>query len=102
VVARVYVCLSVCISVRGSMPVLLHGPGCTSGKWQAMSPSCTLLGGFAIGARVTLLWQHYEKRRLTSLLSDMVTIFIYFLFMPYIQIFPEPVVFTTFYITWRL
>jgi len=24
-----------------------------------MSPSCALFGGFAIGARITLLWQHY-------------------------------------------
>jgi len=24
-----------------------------------MPPSCALLGGFAIGARDTLLWQHY-------------------------------------------
>ena len=24
-----------------------------------MPPSCALLGGFAIGARVPLLWQHY-------------------------------------------
>jgi len=24
-----------------------------------MPPSCALLGGFAIGARVALLWQHY-------------------------------------------
>ena len=24
-----------------------------------MSPSCALLGGFAVGARVALLWQHY-------------------------------------------
>jgi len=24
-----------------------------------MFPSCTLLGGFAIGARVALLWRHY-------------------------------------------
>jgi len=24
-----------------------------------MPPSCELLGGFAIGARVALLWQHY-------------------------------------------
>jgi len=23
------------------------------------APSCALLGGFAIGARVALLWQHY-------------------------------------------
>jgi len=26
-----------------------------------MPPSCALLGGFAIGARVALLWQHYDK-----------------------------------------
>jgi len=26
-----------------------------------MSPSCTLLGGFVIGARAALLWQHYEN-----------------------------------------
>ena len=26
-----------------------------------MPPSCALLGGFAIGARVALLWQHYEN-----------------------------------------
>jgi len=24
-----------------------------------MPPSCALLGGFAVGARVALLWQHY-------------------------------------------
>jgi len=24
-----------------------------------MLPSCALLGGFAIGAQVALLWQHY-------------------------------------------
>jgi len=26
-----------------------------------MPPSCALLGGFAIGARVVLLWQHYRN-----------------------------------------
>jgi len=26
-----------------------------------MPPSCALLGGFAIGALVALLWQHYEN-----------------------------------------
>ena len=26
-----------------------------------MPPSCALLGEFAIGARVALLWQHYEN-----------------------------------------
>jgi len=27
-----------------------------------MPPSCALLGGFAIGARVALLWQHNANR----------------------------------------
>jgi len=48
----VCVCLSVCLSVRSHMPTLLHGPGC------GLPPSCALLGGFAIGVRVALLWQH--------------------------------------------
>jgi len=29
----VCVCLSVCLSVRGRMPTLLHGPGCNLGQW---------------------------------------------------------------------
>jgi len=40
------------------MPTLLHGPGCNLGAWYRLPPSCALLGGFAIGARVALLWQH--------------------------------------------
>ena len=28
------------------------------GAWQRLPPSCELLGGFAIGALVELLWQH--------------------------------------------
>jgi len=59
----VCVCLSVCLSVylsvcRGRMPTLLDGPGCNLGAWYRLPPSCALLGGFAIGARVALLWQH--------------------------------------------
>jgi len=50
--ARLCVCLCVCLSVRARMPTLLHGPGCNLGEWSAMPPSCALLGGFAIGARV--------------------------------------------------
>ena len=49
---------SVCLSVRGCTPTLLHGPGCNLGAWYRLPPSCALLGGFAIGARVALLWQH--------------------------------------------
>ena len=53
------VCLSVCLSVRGRMPTLLRGPGCSLGS-GGDAPSCAVLGGFAIGARViALLWQHY-------------------------------------------
>jgi len=51
-------CVSVCVSVRGRMPTLLHGSGCNFGEWQGLLPSCAMLGGFAIGARVVLLWQH--------------------------------------------
>ena len=47
------VCVSVCVSVRGRMPTLKHKPDVTWG----MPPSCALFGGFAIGARVALLWQ---------------------------------------------
>ena len=49
---------SVCLPVRGRTPTLLHGPGCNLGAWQRLPPSCALLGGFAIGARDALLWQH--------------------------------------------
>ena len=52
------VCLSVCLSVRGRTPTLLHGTGCNLEAWQRLPPSCALLGGFAIRARVALLWQH--------------------------------------------
>jgi len=55
------VCLSVCLSVRGLMPTLLHGPGCNLGGVVGMPPSCALLGGFAIRAQVTLLWQNNAK-----------------------------------------
>ena len=57
--ARLCVCLSVCVSVHGRIPTLLHGPGCNLGEWSGMPSSCALLGGFAIGARDALLWQHY-------------------------------------------
>jgi len=56
--ARLCVSLSVCLSVRGRMPTLLHGPGCNLGSGRGCPPSCALFGGFAIGARVALLWQH--------------------------------------------
>jgi len=49
--------LCVCLSVRGRMPTLLHGPGCNL-EWYGLPPSCALFDGFAIGARFALLWQH--------------------------------------------
>jgi len=30
---RLCVCQSVCLSVRGRTPTLLHGPGCNLGAW---------------------------------------------------------------------
>jgi len=59
---RVCVCLSVCLSVRGRMPTLLHGPRFSLGGGGGC-PRCVLLGGFAISARVALLWQHYANAK---------------------------------------
>ena len=50
------------LSVRGRMPTLLHGPGCNLGEWYGVPPSCALQGGFAIGARVALLWRNVSER----------------------------------------
>jgi len=47
--------LSVCLSVHSRMPTLLHG-------MVGVPSSCALLDGFAIGARVTLLWQYSAAR----------------------------------------
>jgi len=56
--ARLCVCLCVSVYVRGRMPTILHVLGYNLGEWYGMPPSCALLGEFAIGARVALLWQH--------------------------------------------
>jgi len=48
----------VCVSVPRRIPTLLHGPGCNFGEREGVPPNCVLFGGFAIGARVSLLWQH--------------------------------------------
>ena len=56
----VSVCLSVCVRVCLSAAVRTHyctDPDVTWGVVEA-APSCALLGGFAIVARVALLWQH--------------------------------------------
>jgi len=64
--SRASVCLSVCLSVRRRMPTLLHGPGCNSGEWYGLPLSCALLGEFASGARVSLLWQHSVERKMSA------------------------------------
>ena len=43
------------LSVPRCIPTLLHGPGFNLGEWQGVPCSCALLGGFAIGAQVSLL-----------------------------------------------
>ena len=50
--------LCVCLSVPCHILTLLHGPGCNLGEWQGVPSSCAQLGRFAIGAWVSLLWQH--------------------------------------------
>ena len=60
--------LCVCRSVRGRMPTLLHGPGCNFGGMVVGSRSCALLAGFAIGARVALLWQHSANAKCQRML----------------------------------
>jgi len=47
--------LYVCLSVLRHIPSLLHGVGYNLEEWQELPPSCALLDGFAIGARVSLL-----------------------------------------------
>jgi len=45
-------CLSVCVSVLRRM----HRPGFNLKEWYGVPPICARLGGFAIGARVSLLY----------------------------------------------
>ena len=44
-----------CLSASRRIPTLLRGPRCNLVEWQGVTSSCALLGGFAIGARVSLL-----------------------------------------------
>jgi len=44
-----------CVSVPRRIPTLLHRPG--------RKVCCALLGGFAIGPRVSLLWQHSRNAK---------------------------------------
>jgi len=62
-VSRVCVCVCawmchlqlVRVLVPRRIPTLLHRPGCNLAEWEGMPTSCALLGGFAVGAFVSLL-----------------------------------------------
>jgi len=57
--ARLSICVSVCVSVSAAAcPHYCTDPDATYGSDRECPPSCALLGGFAIGARVALLRQH--------------------------------------------
>ena len=60
--ARLCVCLSVWLSAD-ACPHYCTDPDVTWGV-VGDAPNCALLGGFAIGARVALLWQHNPNAKL--------------------------------------
>ena len=53
--AKCILATAVCVSVPRHIPTLLHGLGLT------LLCSCALVGGLAIGARLSLLWQHTQQ-----------------------------------------
>ena len=57
----VLVCLSLAL-----FPHILHNPTVTLRNGSGVPPSCAMLGGFAVGARVWLLWQHTHLMRNVS------------------------------------
>jgi len=58
------VCVSVCLSIA-AFSQYFTDPDVTWGMVGVPS-SCALLGGFAIGARVSLLWQHSTEREMSA------------------------------------
>jgi len=67
VVTAVYVslCLSVCLSLA-AFPHYCTDPDVSWGEWYGVHSSCALLDGFAMGARVSLLWQHSAEREMSA------------------------------------
>jgi len=63
---RLCVSVSVCLSVPRRIPTLRNGPGCNLRKWKRVPSSGALFGGFAIGARVSLIWQHSTEREMSA------------------------------------
>ena len=57
-------CVCVCLSLA-ACPHYCTDPDVTWGI-IGMPPSCALLGGFATGARVSLLWQHSAERDMSA------------------------------------
>jgi len=57
---------SVFPSVPRRIPRLPHEPGCNLGEWQGVPCSYALLGGFAIGARVSLLRPLCTERKMSA------------------------------------
>ena len=70
------ICLCVSVCVRRRMSTLLQGTGFNFGEWYGVLPSCTLLGGFAIGARVSLIWQHTRLMRNVSEDADVLAVWV--------------------------
>jgi len=62
--ARLCVSVSICLSVA-AFPHYCTDPDVTWGM-VGVSPSCVLLGEFAIGARVSLPWQHSAEREMSA------------------------------------
>jgi len=58
--------LCVCLSVPRRIPTLLNRPGCHLGELYGVPSSSALLGGFEIGAWVSLLWQNSAEREMST------------------------------------
>ena len=63
--AKCIVATAICVSVPRRIPALLHRPGCNLGNGR-VRPSWALLGRYAIGARVLLLWQHSGEHKISA------------------------------------
>ena len=59
------VCVSVCLSLA-AFPHYGTDPDVSWGMLGGATSSCALLGGFAIGARVSLLWQQIAERGMSA------------------------------------
>jgi len=55
--------LCVCLSLAALPQIRCNGGLGCNGRMVGVPSSCTLLGGFAIGARISLLWKHSVAER---------------------------------------